>query len=134
MLILTEKIDVMCLVVPAEVGVGHILLLLVLLLHLWLLLLVKWRVEMSEGIRKVMAGEAAPVACHCAIWEVLPLGSSCAILMPDYRHAVAGSGGADDLEWRSRERISLVSEKRESWIFSVVGDLRGGRLRRGRCR
>ena len=49
MLILTEKVDVVCLVVAAKVGVGHVLLLLVLLLQLWLLL-VQGRVQVSEGI------------------------------------------------------------------------------------
>lgn len=86
----------MGLVASAEAGVWHVLLLLVLLLQLWLL--VDGRGEVSEGVRKIMAGEAAPVACHCAIWKVLPLGSSCAILLQGYRHAAAGVGGADDLE------------------------------------
>ena len=82
MLILTEKVDVVSLVSSAKTGVWHILLLLVLLLQLWLL--VYRRSKVSERIRKVVAGKAAAVACHYAIWKVLPLGSSCAILLQGY--------------------------------------------------
>lgn len=87
MLILPEEVDVVRLVAPAKVVGWHVLLLLLLMLLLQLWLLVYRRGEVGEGIREVMPGEAA-VACHCAIWKVLPLGSSCAILRQDYRHAV----------------------------------------------
>lgn len=95
MLILPEKVEVVRLVAPAEVVGWHVLLLLMLLLQLWLL--VYRRGEVGEGIREVMPGEAA-VACHCAIWKVLPLGSSCAMLRQGYRHAVAGLDGVVDLD------------------------------------
>ena len=51
---------------------------------------------MCEGIREVVAGEAATVASHCAMWKVLPMGSSCVMLLQDYRHAVAGRDDADN--------------------------------------
>ncbi len=91
MLVLTEKVDVVALVAAAEAGMWHVLLLLVLLLKLWLLM--DRRGQVREGIREVVAWEAATVACHCAIWEVLPLGSSCAMPLQGYRHAVASNEG-----------------------------------------
>jgi hypothetical protein len=94
-LVLTEEVDVVGLAASAEAGVWHVLLLLVLLLQLWLL--VDGRGEVSEGVREIVAGEAAPVACHCVIWKVLPLGSSCAILLQGYSHAVAGVVGTEGL-------------------------------------
>jgi hypothetical protein len=85
-LVLTEEVDVVGLAASAEAGVWHVL---------WLL--VDGRGEVSEGVREIVAGEAAPVACHCVIWKVLPLGSSCAILLQGYSHAVAGVVGTEGL-------------------------------------
>lgn len=95
MLILTEEVDVVALVASAEAGVGHVLLLLVLWLQLRLLMY--GRGEVCEGIREVVSGKAAAVACHCAMWKVLPVGSSCAMmLLQGNRHAVARRDDAND--------------------------------------
>lgn len=96
MLTLAEEVDVVALVPSSEAGMWHVLLLLLmLLLQLWLL--VDGRREMRKGIGEVVAGETAAIACHCAMGKVLPLGSSCAMLLQQgHGHAVAGLERAND--------------------------------------
>lgn len=110
MLVLAEEVDVVALVPPTKAGMWHVLLLLVLLLQLWLL--VDRRREMRERIREVMPRKAAAVACHCSMCEVLPLGSSCAMLLPGYGHAIDGVESAGGL-WAkvasNRRRFSVRS-------------------------